>query len=279
MVAPQKVLLLGGHGKIALKLTPLLLKRSWDVTSVIRNPDHESEILALTKGQPGKLSVLVESLDDVKTSADADKVLNKVDPTIVVWSAGAGGKGGPPRTYSIDRDAAKSYITASLSRPSVHKFLMISYIASRRTPAPWWDAADMAAAEKVNKEILPHYFAAKVEADEHLLVETERRRRKGVDGKGEGKGGFQMINLRPGTLTDGEATGKVKLGKTGSRGEVSRGDVAVVADEMLGRGDVRGWFDLLAGKEGVGEAVERVVREGWDGVEGEDLGALYKGLD
>ncbi|KAG8623410.1 hypothetical protein KVT40_008386 [Elsinoe batatas] len=277
MAAPHKVLLLGGHGKIALKLTPLLLKRSWDVTSVIRNPEHESEILALGKGQPGKLSVLVESLDDVRTSADADKVLNKVDPTIVVWSAGAGGKGGPPRTRAIDLIAAKAYITASLSRPHVQKFLMISYIASRRSPAPWWDAADIAAAEKVNKEILPLYFAAKVEADEWLLVESERRRRR--DGEEKGEGAFQMINLRPGTLTDGEATGKVRLGKTGSRGEVSRGDVAVVADEMLGREDVRGWFDLLGGEEEVGSAVERVVREGWDGVEGEDLDGLYKRLE
>ena len=84
---PQ-VLLLGGHGKIALHLTPLLLARSWNVTSVIRNPEHEAEILALGKGKPGKLSVLLSSLDDVKSQADAQAVLDKVRPEYVVWAAG-----------------------------------------------------------------------------------------------------------------------------------------------------------------------------------------------
>ncbi|KAF4547957.1 putative NAD(P)H-binding protein 1 [Elsinoe fawcettii] len=269
MSAPQKVLLLGGHGKVALKLTPLLLKRSWDVTSVIRNPDHEAEIQALGKGQPGKLSVLVESLDDVKSAADANKVLDKVDPSIVVWSAGAGGKGGPSRTYAVDQDAAKAYITSSLSRSSVKKFLMVSYIASRRGTPPWWNDDDRAAADKVNNEILPHYFKAKVEADEHLLAETERRRKQGDDK-------FQMINLRPGTLTDDAATGKVNLGKTSARGAVTREDVAIVADALLAREDTKGYFDLLNGDEEVETAVARLVKEGHDGIEGEDLEKIYQ---
>lgn len=82
------VLLLGGHGKIALHLTPLLLNRAWSVTSVVRNADHEAEILALGKGRKGKLDVLISSLDDVKSAADAQKILDTVDPDYVVWSAG-----------------------------------------------------------------------------------------------------------------------------------------------------------------------------------------------
>lgn len=88
MSAPVKVLLLGGHGRVALKLTPLLLAKSWNVTSVVRNPDHESELQSLAKGQPGKLEVLVESIDDVKSDADASKVLDKVKPNWVIWAAG-----------------------------------------------------------------------------------------------------------------------------------------------------------------------------------------------
>ena len=87
-MSTTKVLLLGGHGKIALHLTPLLLAKRWNVTSVIRNPEHESEILELGKSQPGKLDVLVNSLDDIKTDADASQVLDKVNPDIVVFSAG-----------------------------------------------------------------------------------------------------------------------------------------------------------------------------------------------
>jgi uncharacterized protein YbjT (DUF2867 family) len=84
----MQVLLLGGHGKVALHMTPLLLKRAWNVTSVVRNPDHESEILALGKGLKGKLNVLVSSLEDVKSASDAKKILDSVTPDYVIWSAG-----------------------------------------------------------------------------------------------------------------------------------------------------------------------------------------------
>lgn len=87
-MATPRVLLVGGHGKVSLHLTPLLLAKKWNVTSVIRNPDQEKEILRLGDGQPGKVDVLIESLDEVKSQADAQKVLDKVKPDIVVWSAG-----------------------------------------------------------------------------------------------------------------------------------------------------------------------------------------------
>lgn len=84
----MQVLLLGGHGKVALHLTPLLLSRGWNVTSVIRNPEHENEILALGKGQKGKLDVLISSLDDVKSVEDARGLVDRVRPECVVWAAG-----------------------------------------------------------------------------------------------------------------------------------------------------------------------------------------------
>lgn len=87
MSAPR-VLLLGGHGKVALHLTPLLLAKSWNVVAVIRELKQQDEILALGKGLKGQVDVLVESLEDVKCDADAQKVLDKVKPDYVVWSAG-----------------------------------------------------------------------------------------------------------------------------------------------------------------------------------------------
>jgi len=73
---------------VSLLLQPLLLARKWNITSVIRNPDQEAEILALGKDKPGKIEVLIDSLDDVKDASHAERVLNKVKPDIVVWSAG-----------------------------------------------------------------------------------------------------------------------------------------------------------------------------------------------
>ncbi|KAI9925002.1 hypothetical protein ASPWEDRAFT_176268 [Aspergillus wentii DTO 134E9] len=266
----MQVLLLGGHGKIALHLTPLLLARSWNVTSVIRNPAHENEILALGKGQKGKLNVLLSSLDDVKSDADAKKIIDDVRPDYVVWSAGAGGKGGPDRTIAIDEKAAKHFIAATFATPSITKFLLVSHIGSRRHQPPWMSDDDWARPLHVNTNVLPVYAKAKLEADEYLTALAAKRKQDASAGP------FQSILLRPGLLTETGATRKVALGKTGGQGSVTREDVAIVADKLLARGDTEGWYDLLNGEEPVDEAVERVVRDKVDAVEGEDVQGMIK---
>lgn len=270
MASRPQVLLLGGHGKVAQHFTRILLAKSYPLVSVVRNPDHRTEIESLASGDQQKsLSVLVSSVEDIKSPTDASDLLARTRPSIVIWSAGAGGKGGPSRTKAVDEVAAKHVISAALADPAVKKFLMVSYIASRRGRPPWWDDEDWRAAQHVNQDVLPHYFAAKVEADEYLLALARRRREESGDRE------FQMINLRPGTLTDDPGTGRISLGKTKSRGKVSREDVARVGVELLERNDTWGYFDLLAGDEDIKEAVERCVREGHDGTVGEDLERIY----
>jgi dTDP-4-dehydrorhamnose reductase len=85
---PPRILLLGGHGKVALLLTPKLVSRSWNLTSVIRNPDQKAAILEAGKNGPGKVDVLIASLEDVKSDADAKNILDQVKPDWVIWSAG-----------------------------------------------------------------------------------------------------------------------------------------------------------------------------------------------
>lgn len=87
-IMSHHILLLGGHGKIAQLLTPMLLSRSWSVTSLIRNPDQVEAITKLGKDQPGKLNIVVSSLEEVKKEEDAKKILDEVKPDWVVWSAG-----------------------------------------------------------------------------------------------------------------------------------------------------------------------------------------------
>ena len=65
------------------------------------------------------------------------------------------------------------------------------------------------------------------------------------------------------------------IGKTPSRGSVTREDVARVAAALLARDDTKGWYDLLQGEDEVDAAVEKLVKEGWDGIEGEDLNRIY----
>jgi hypothetical protein len=151
---------------------------------------------------------------------------------------------------------------------------MISFPASRRKPAPWWNEKDIADYTS-ERNTYPEIGDAKIQADEYLVAMAHaRRQRGGISDASTGGSTFQGISLRPTWLTTGEGTGHVSLGKTRALGTVPIEDVARVAVEMLSRGDVSGWFDLVEGGDGIAEAVEGVVEEGIDCVEGEDLEAM-----
>lgn len=95
-VMSQHILLLGGHGKISQLLTPILLSRSYAVTSIIREQAQVATIAKLGEGQPGKLNVLVRSLEEVKSERDARSIIDEVKPSWVIWSAGMSPVLSPP---------------------------------------------------------------------------------------------------------------------------------------------------------------------------------------
>jgi hypothetical protein len=272
------ILLIGGHGKVAQLLTPLLLAKSWSVTSMIRTASQRPEIEKLGQGQPGKLNVLVSSVADVKSEGDAKSILEQVKPDWVVWSAGAGGKGGAEMTFAVDRDAAIAFTKASIHTPSIKKFLTVSYLSSRRGRAPWWSDDDWKAAQKVNTEILPNYFKAKVAADEVLTILAQDRLSKEEKDGVSADERFCGISLRPGTLTD-EPAGKVKMGKVGASGKTSRATVAESVVSVLETEGVRGWIDVIDGDEAIEEAVAKYAKEEQDAVEGEDLEEMRGRVD
>ncbi|KAJ2893888.1 hypothetical protein MKZ38_008133 [Zalerion maritima] len=257
-MAPHHVLILGGHGKVAQILTGNLVRRSWNVTSVIRTAEQIPEIKSLGEGHPGAINVLVRSLEDVKSDAAASAVLEESKPDMVVFSAGAGGEGPAERTFLIDRDAACHFIRASAARPSITRFVMISYLGSRRTKPSWWNKDSWAAMQEINTGILAKYYQAKVVADEELFKESKKQ---GSD--------FAGISLRPGTLTT-EPKGGVMLGKTPvSSGTSSRESVAATAEALLAADGVKtSWVDMLDGEEDIESAVKRVIAEGVDAIEG-----------
>ena len=114
------ILIIGGHGKVALLLAPLLVARGDVVTSVIRNPEHSGEAAA-TGATP--VVADVESLD----VAGMASLFAGHDA--IVWSAGAGG-GTPTRTYAVDRDAAIRSMDAALAA-GVNRYVMVSYFGAR----------------------------------------------------------------------------------------------------------------------------------------------------
>ncbi|EEY19507.1 NAD dependent epimerase/dehydratase family protein [Verticillium alfalfae VaMs.102] len=246
------VLILGGHGKIAQHLTPLLLRAAHTVTSVIRADDQAPTIRGLAPADSrGTLNVLIRSLEDVTSQDRAQAILSEVKPDAVVFSAGAGGKGvaDRPRTSCAPPPQRPRLQNSSSSRTSPR---------AAREPA-WWDAAAWADAQKVNTT-LAAYYDAKVAADE-VLYEA-----------GSARQDFAAVSLRPGTLTEGDVGG-IEFGRTGgAKGEVSRRTVAEVTARLVdAEGLKTSWIDLLDGQDNIDEAVKRVVKEGVDVAEGEPV--------
>jgi nucleoside-diphosphate-sugar epimerase len=162
-------------------------------------------------------------------------------------------------TYAIDQHACVHFIRASASTPSVTKFLLVSAMLSRVNRAPWWDDESWETVHKTNTEKMPDYHKAKVASDKALVKLGGERK------------GWGWISLRPAALSNGEETGKVTMGKTQYTGDVTRADVADVAVRLLEKEGISGWFDLIGGGEDTAKEVERVVSEGVDTREGEDL--------
>lgn len=164
-----KVLIIGGHGRVALQLERMLVDRGDTVDAVIRNPEHAGDV-AETGANPVVADVEtldVDGLAEVIAGHDA-----------VVWSAGAGG-GNPARTRAVDHDAAVRSMDAA-ERAGVRRYVMVSYFGSRpdhRVPA---DSA------------FRHYADAKADADEHLRAS-----------------GLDYTILGPSTLADGPGTGAI----------------------------------------------------------------------
>src|ERR1700732_2574670 len=115
----SRIVVIGGHGKVALHLARILTERGDEVTSVFRNPDHAEDVAA-TGARP-----VVADIETLDTDALADLLAGH---TAVVFSAGAGG-GNPARTYAVDRDAAIRVIDAA-GQAGVRRFVMVSYFGA-----------------------------------------------------------------------------------------------------------------------------------------------------
>lgn len=167
----SRVIVFGGHGRIALLLAPLLIARGDEVTSVIRNPDHAPDV------ERTGASALVADVEKLDTEAIAELIRGH---DAVVWSAGAGG-GAAERTYAVDRDAAIRSMDAA-SAADVARYVMVSWLGS---------VADHGVPES---DSFFAYADAKWAADEYLRGTT-------LDG----------TILGPGTLTFDDPTGRIEL--------------------------------------------------------------------
>lgn len=189
----SRIIVFGGHGKVALHLTTILSARGDAVTSVFRNPDHSDDVAA-TGARP--VVADIESLD----IAGLAELIGGHDA--VVFSAGAGG-GNPERTYAVDRDAAIRVIDAA-AQAGTRRFVMVSYFGA---------GPDHGVAEDNS---FYAYAQAKAAADAHLRASR-----------------LDWTVLGPGKLTLEPATGAIGVGQEYADGSVTREDVALVVAATL----------------------------------------------
>jgi nucleoside-diphosphate-sugar epimerase len=191
-----KVLIIGGHGKVAMLLAPLLVAAGDEVTSVIRDPAHAGEVAA-TGAKPVAADVQAldrDALAELLAGQDA-----------VVWTAGAAGREPwPDTTYAVDRDAAIRSMAAA-EAAGVRRYVMVSYFGAGKNHGVAPD-----------QRFYP-YAEAKAAADEHLRAT-----------------GLEWTVLGPSGLTLDPPTGRIETAAQGATsGRVSRADVAAVIAAVL----------------------------------------------
>jgi uncharacterized protein YbjT (DUF2867 family) len=214
----MRVVIAGGHGKIALLLERLLAERGDQAVGLIRNPTHVADVR-----NAGAEAIVCDleaaSVDDVTmlmSGADA-----------VVFAAGAGPGSGAPRKDSVDR-AASVLMAEAAERAGVRRFVQVSSMGAGQPPTPG------------SGEVWAAYITAKTAAEADLSARD-----------------LDWTILRPGGLTDAPATGKIRLAPPPiPAGTVPRADVAAVIAALLDNPGTRHQtLELVSGDTPVASAV------------------------
>jgi uncharacterized protein YbjT (DUF2867 family) len=215
----MRVVIAGGHGKIALLLERLLAERGDQPVGLIRNPAHVADV------RNAGAEAVVCDLEAAASVDDVTMLMSGADA--VVFAAGAGPGSGAPRKDSVDR-AASVLMAEAAERAGVRRFVQISSMGAGQPPAPGRD------------EVWAAYIAAKTAAEADLSARD-----------------LDWTILRPGGLTDAPATGRIRLAPPPiPAGTVPRADVAAVIAALLDNPGTRyQTLELVSGDTPVAAAV------------------------
>ncbi|MFP7762337.1 NAD(P)H-binding protein [Marisediminicola sp. LYQ85] len=211
----MRIVIAGGHGKIALLLSSILATAGHHPVGLIRNAAHAAEVRA-TGAEPVVLDLESSDVDSVSTAlAGADAV---------VFAAGAGANSGAERKLTVDRDGA-ILLGAAAVAADVRRYVVVSAIGTDDFDAD-------------SDDVMQVYLRAKSEADAAV---------RALD--------LDWTIVRPGGLTDDDGTGRVEVGETVERGTIPRADVAAVIAHVLTSGAaVRRQFEVVSGSIAVADA-------------------------
>ncbi|MEU1520173.1 NAD(P)H-binding protein [Streptomyces sp. NPDC005811] len=216
----MRIVIAGGHSRIALRLERLLAGRGDEVAGIVRRAE-QAEDLRAAGAEPvvrDLESASVEEVAELLRGADA-----------AVFAAGAGAGSGVARKDTVDKGAAVLFADAAV-RAGVRRFVVVSSMG--------------ADPDHPGQEVFDVYQRAKGEADAYV---------RGLDS-------LDWTILRPGLLTDDPGTGLVRLEARTGRGAVPRDDVAAVLAELVDTPATAGLtLELIGGSAPVSVAVKSVA--------------------
>ncbi|GJF13060.1 NAD-dependent dehydratase [Mycolicibacterium cyprinidarum] len=215
----MRVVVAGGHGKIALILERLLTQRGDSVAGLIRNPAHSPDLETA-----GAEAIVV----DLETASADDVAVHLYGTDAVVFAAGAGPGSGAERKETVDRDAAILLADAA-QKAGVRRYVMISAMG-----------ADAGASDDAGDPVFVVYLRAKGAADDAI----------------RGRADLDATIVRPGLLTDDAATARVTIAEKTGRGSIPRADVAAVLLAVLDTPGTAGkTFEVISGDDAIADAV------------------------
>ncbi|MGV0805081.1 NAD(P)H-binding protein [Mycolicibacterium setense] len=215
----MRVVIAGGHGKIALILEQLLSASGDEAAGLIRNPAQAEDL------QAAGAEAIVLDLEQASVEEVAE-ALRGADA--VVFAAGAGPGSGAARKQTVDRDAAILLADAA-EAAGVDRYVMVSALA-----------ADDRSLDDSYDEVFRAYMRAKSEADANVRART----------------GLRTTIVRPGGLTDDPGTGNVTVAESTGRGTIPRADVAQVLLAVLHEPETAGrTFEVISGETPVDAAL------------------------
>ncbi|AOA61083.1 hypothetical protein PP7435_CHR1-1516 [Komagataella phaffii CBS 7435] len=197
----NKVAIFGAHGKVAQLLISKLGSSKYEPLALVRKQEQVDDFIA------GGVDAKLISLEDDTLGKIAEAIKGC---SAVVFSAGAGGKGGADRTVAVDLDSAVKAMEAT-ELNNIKRFIMVSAIGADDRDFWYW-----------NIPSLRTYYICKKYADREL-------RRTNLD----------WTILQPGALKDIPEKGSLQpeneifQTKTYETVGISRADVAEVILQSL----------------------------------------------
>ena len=217
-----RIAIVGGHGKIARLLIPLLADAGHQPVALVRNADYRAEL----EGLGAEVGILDIEQDDASAFATAF-----TGADAIVFAAGGGPDGNVERKKTVDLGGSLKSIDGAQTA-GVHRFVQISAI----------NVDEPVTAEA--GEVWSAYVEAKRDADIALRASD-----------------LDWTIIRPGGLTDEAPTGRIHLAEKVDRAQIPRADVAaLIAATLDSPATIGHQWEVVSGDQPIADAIDSATR-------------------